>query len=425
MRGLTMMTIAFVLLPLAAFAAGEVNQRMVNAVKSGKAVTAKASWWGFDPEDSTAALQAAIDSGAKKVVVDNLGKPWIVRPITLASDQEIVFEPGVEVLAKKGEFKGKGDCLFSSAGGKNITLTGRGATLRMRRADYAGPGYDKAEWRTVLSLRGCSNVKVLGLTLAESGGDGIYLGTATKGVTNSNVTIKDVVCDGNYRQGISVITAENLLIENTVMRNTGGTAPQSGIDFEPNDPTERLANIVLRNCKTEHNRGFGYQFHLTLLDASSAPVSVRIEKCVSVGDSAGSASVCTANAPKQAVTGKIEFVNCSFKDSPTAGAMVIDVPSTGCKVCFADCSLLPAEKTAVAPIFIQSNAHATEPVGGVEFANCTVWDWPNRNPLVYVNHGKVPMRGVSGTLILESNGTQRTIELTPKLLDEWTTARGQ
>ena len=57
-------------------------------------------------------LQDAINSGAQ-AVVDNVGKPWIVTGIALASNQEILFERGVEVLAKKGAFKG-GTTRFST-----------------------------------------------------------------------------------------------------------------------------------------------------------------------------------------------------------------------------------------------------------------------------------------------------------------------
>jgi type 1 glutamine amidotransferase len=46
----------------------------------------KASWWGFDERESTKALQAAIDSGADKVIVEDMGLPWIVDKIQLASD---------------------------------------------------------------------------------------------------------------------------------------------------------------------------------------------------------------------------------------------------------------------------------------------------------------------------------------------------
>ena len=47
-----------------------------------------ASWYGWDAEDATAALQAAIDSPAEHVIVDNVG-PWIVGPIALRSNKHI------------------------------------------------------------------------------------------------------------------------------------------------------------------------------------------------------------------------------------------------------------------------------------------------------------------------------------------------
>ena len=419
MREYSLILTALILLSKSAFAR---DKEMVEKVASGEVQTAKASWWGFEAEDSTDALQAAINSGAKKLIVDNTGKPWVVRPIKLASNQQIIFESGVEVVAKPGEFKGKGDCLFRSAGGKNIALIGYGATLRMRRAEYAGAGYEKSEWRHLLSFCSCSNISILGLTIAESGGDGIYLGTATKGVTNSNVVIKDVVCDKHYRQGISVITAENLLVENTIMRGTAGTDPQSGIDFEPNQPSERLANIVLRNCVTERNSGSGYMFYLKFLSSESAPVSVRFEKCSSTGDIVASARIANGNPPKEAVTGKIEFIGCTFKDSANAGVLVSDVPVTGCKVRFVDCSILDAAagKPASAPIVFQSRRGAAQPIGGVEFVNCTVRDSLDRNPLAYIDGGSTAgMRDVGGTINLERNGVRQTIKLAPELLEQW------
>jgi len=402
--------------------AGKVNQRKVDLVVSGKLGVATASWWGFDPEDSTDALQAAINSSAKKLIVDNVGKPWVVRPIKLASNQGIVFAPGVEVIAKQGEFKGKGDCLFVADGREKITLTGYGATLRMRRTDYAGPAYEKSEWRHALSIRSCSNITIRGLTIAESGGDGIYLGTSKSSVTNKDVHIKDVVCDRNHRQGISVITAENLLIEDTVMRDTAGTLPQAGIDFEPNSPTERLVNIVMRKCTTERNRGQGYDLYLKQLDSTSAPVSVRFEKCVSIGDNDGSVRVTTGNAPKQAVTGKIEFIDCTFKTGTNAGVVISNVPVTGCKVRFVNCSILDpaAGKPKSAPIVFQSGRDATAPIGGVEFADCAVRDSLDRNPLIYIDGGgSIPLRAVSGTIDLQRRGARQTIEITPRLLEEW------
>jgi hypothetical protein len=84
----------------------------------------KAYSFGFDPADATRALQAAIDSGAAKVIVDNLGKPWIVDRIALASNQEVCFEKGTEVLAKPGAFQSPGDALFRAHLKQNITPGG-------------------------------------------------------------------------------------------------------------------------------------------------------------------------------------------------------------------------------------------------------------------------------------------------------------
>jgi hypothetical protein len=415
----------FMILVLAvgqAVGAGNVNQRMIDMVASGEVKMAVASWWGFDAEDSTDALQAAIDSGAKKLIIDGPGKPWIVRPITLAGNQEIVFRKGVEVVAKRGEFKGKGDCLFRADDKQNITLNGYDATLRMWRSDYAAPPYEDAEWRHTLSLKSCSNIKVYGLTLADSGGDGIYLGTATRGVTNKNIHIKDVTCERHYRQGISVITAENLLIENTVMRETGGTNPQAGIDFEPNRPDERLVNIVMRNCTTERNKGDGYLFYLGFMDATSEPVSVRFENCRSIGDNASSTRVITGNAPEKAVRGRIEYVNCAFEGSGKAGITLSSIPLGRFQVHFTGCSVLDSAQSRpeTTPIVFQSREDAVRPIGGIEFVNCTVRDPLERNLMSYApKAGSVPVVGVMGTIILERNGKRQTIEITPERLREW------
>ena len=202
------------------------NPQAVEEVAAGKCKVAQASWWGFDPAESTAALQAAINSTAKKVVVEKMPSPWILDKLRLADDQELFFEPGVEVLAKKGGFHGTSDSLFSAAGKKNIRLIGPGAVLRMRRADYDNKAdYKHAEWRHVINLHGCTGVTIEGLTLAESGGDGIYLGAGPGGKPCKDVIIRDVVCDRNYRQGISVISAENLLIERCTLKDTAGTPP--------------------------------------------------------------------------------------------------------------------------------------------------------------------------------------------------------
>ena len=90
--------------------------------------------------------------------------------------------------------------------------------------------------------------------IEQTGGDGIYLGSAPKQIPNRQVTIRRVDCNANHRQGISVISAEDLLIEDCQLRHTDGTAPMAGIDFEPNHPADFLVNCVVRGAPPNSTR---------------------------------------------------------------------------------------------------------------------------------------------------------------------------
>ena len=85
--------------------------------------------YGYNEADATGCIQKAIDSQARKVIVPYIGKPYIVKPLfTTADDQEIYFEPGVVLEAMRVNFMTEGMCLPYP--GKNVTLTGYGATLQ-------------------------------------------------------------------------------------------------------------------------------------------------------------------------------------------------------------------------------------------------------------------------------------------------------
>ena len=250
------------------------------------AVQAKTVWVDefAKPEavDDTAAFQAAIDSGADEVIVPNRGKPWIVMPVFGRSNLTLKFEKGAVVEAKRGEFRGVLDSVLKFDCCTNVTVSGYGATLRMHKWDYHAAPYKRSEWRNGLSFLSCVDVKVEGLTIEETGGDGIYLGVNTgkdPERTNFRVTIRDVVCERNNRQGISVISAEDLLIENCDLNNTYGASPEAGIDFEPNHPDQRFVNCRMKNCRMRNNMGSGVEFWITRFNASTRPVSILIEDC--------------------------------------------------------------------------------------------------------------------------------------------------
>ena len=393
------------------------NPPAIEEVERGQRDVACAAWWGPSPEDATQALQSALRSRARKIFVQKLPHPWIVDKIEVVGDKEIIFEPGVQVVAKRGAFRGKGDSLFTAWNQSRVTLVGPGATLRMWRADYDQPPYQHAEWRHVLSLRGCSDVLVEGLTLAESGGDGIYLGAGRHGEPNRNIVIRNVVCLNNYRQGVSVITAENLLLENVVMRGTRGTPPQAGIDFEPNGPKELLVNCTLRNCLFEDNANFAIILSLGAMDATSRPISIRLEQCTTRGLNAGSLLIHNRNAPGEAVRGSVEVTGCRFEDAGQA-RIVIGNPVGGLHVRFRNCRLADAAPNPKPrfPIIFSSRSGDAEDIGQVCFEDFLLVDATARAPIGLENPAGVCLKQIQGRIIVQKGRETIRHDLGPEWL---------
>ena len=327
----------------------------------------KVSSFGFDPEDSTRFLQAALDSGAKRVVVDRQAGPWITTPLFgRRSDQEIVFERGVELRAKKGAFRGRNDCLMRLTSVTNVTVRGYGATWRMHRADYDAAPYAKGEWRHSLSILSAVNVTVEGLTFVESGGDGVYV--ADDGRTCRpcrNVVLRDLVCDRQYRQGISVITVDGLLVERCRMVNTFGTPPAAGIDFEPNAAHEELSGIVVRDCEFGNNQGYGFEFYLGQLDASSRPIDAVFENCRSYGNRGG---FWLGNGKKPTfVTGSVELRKCTVENEKGAAVTLVRKPKTSVRVAFRKCVF----SNCGSEVELHTKFFGDAPVEGFAFDDCT------------------------------------------------------
>lgn len=359
------------------------NPQAVERVRDGKEKVANAAWWGFDEKDATAAIQGAINSGAKTVIVPYVGRDWVVRPIKLKSHQRIFFEPGVVVTAKKGEFRGEHDCLFEGLEVENITLRGYGATFRMHKKDYRTGLYTKAEWRHTLSLRAASHVRVIGLRMENSGGDGIYIGSTwdKRRIPCRDIVIRDCVCDNNYRQGISVVSAEDLVIENCALRGTRGTSPQAGIDLEPSHPRDVLSNVRVVRCVAVGNAGTGLMVNLSRLNSKSRDVGIRFEECLVKGSRQPGMRVLLRN--QEGPGGSIEFENCVCEDVEYSGALCIWNTSSRLHLRFINCKWHNvARRLTEAPLHLSLRQSVLPSLaGGIEFINCYVYDDKKRPAL--------------------------------------------
>ncbi len=390
---------------------------LVQDVLNGQRHEARVSWWGFDPADSTACLQEAIDSRVKRLILDRQPSAWITRPLTGVSDQEIVFEPGTELVALKGAFQAGSDCLLSFRGCENVVVRGdrpdqgKPGRIRMHKEDYQSTAYEKSEWRHGLAFYGCRNVLVQDLVIEQTGGDGVYLGAGSKQMPNRQVTIRRVDCIANHRQGMSVISAEDLLIEDCRLRQTDGTDPKAGIDFEPNHPADSLVNCVVRRCTAEFNAGTGFQICPQSMNSSSKPISIDLDQCVSRGNRQHAIHFCSA--PKDPPVGSLRITGFLAENDGMAGLSVQFNPYDAVRIELEDCTLRDCarEDSFFPPLYVQGLEADSRPVGNLHFKNVTVRDDRERPILKIRDRKGQGLRAITGEIILERQGGRETIAI--------------
>ncbi len=238
----------------------------------------------FSPTDMTGRLQSALTSSIDELRLDGPpGTVYITAPLSITHDHTTIrFSPSVVLQAKSGAYPGQGDSVLSAEALRDVRILGAaGAGIKMLK-----PEYHDGEHRMGVRFRGIVNGIISHLVISDTGGDGIYLGQS--GVSgfgpNENILIDNVRCTNNSRQGLSIISASNVTVQNSTfeLTSTEGAAaggPWAGVDLEPNGPGELLENIVISDCVFSFNEGCGFLAYLGHLGAASAPISVTLNRC--------------------------------------------------------------------------------------------------------------------------------------------------
>ncbi|HRZ54782.1 MAG TPA: right-handed parallel beta-helix repeat-containing protein, partial [Candidatus Paceibacterota bacterium] len=294
---------------------------------------------------------------------------------------------------------------------------GQSARIRMHKLDYQSAPYEKSEWRHGLAILGCRNVLIQDLTIEQTGGDGIYLGAAAGQIPNRQVTIRRVDCNANHRQGISVISAQDLLIEDCRLRHTEGTAPQAGIDFEPNHPADSLVRCVMRRCTAESNAGTGFQICPQSLDDTSSPISIHLDQCTSRSNGQHAIHLCSA--PKSPPVGHLRITRFFAEKDAMAGLSVQFNPYNAVRIEIEDSVLRDCALTDrfFPPLYVQGLEADSRPAGNLHFRNVTVKDDRDR-PILRIRdrHGN-GVKAITGDIILERNGQRTPIAIDDAWLD--------
>lgn len=201
--------------------------------------------------DDTAAIQAAIDEvgGTRGAVL----VPDGTYMVDAASEQRLKLKSDMTLkLSDRATLKAiptgaEAYAVLTVSGVSNVWVIG--GTLEGERDRHKGKS---GEWGMGISIvKGAKHITIGRLTSRKMWGDGFYVQGA------EDVRFCAVTADANRRQGLSIIEADGLLVLNSVFKNTQGTRPSAGIDFEPDKSSQEISNVRIEGSKFLDNAGAG------------------------------------------------------------------------------------------------------------------------------------------------------------------------
>lgn len=112
-----------------------------------------------------------------------------------------------------------------------------------------------SEYNHAIYLENPHNVSVIGCTLKDMCGDGVYLGDDVNN-HSANVIISQCNIDNCGRNGISIIGCDNFIIDSCFIFGTDGNRPMYAIDIEPNTDHALFKGIITNISSHNNTNGF-------------------------------------------------------------------------------------------------------------------------------------------------------------------------
>jgi hypothetical protein len=231
------------------------------------------NWFGIVGDgstDYTAALQTLLNN----VKYSSINFPasaasYRIRAIKIPSNKTLTFADNtvIEGMGTLGTY----DPMVYLIAVSNIVIKGRNVVFKDHREKYT-----TGQQRHIFLMQGVKNVLIDGISANDGGGDGFYIGATSVIRFSENVTLINVQANNNRRQGISVTSGKNILIENAILSNSNGENPAAGLDIEPNAADALLENIRIISPITRNNKGAGILISPALLSNVNRPIDILV-----------------------------------------------------------------------------------------------------------------------------------------------------
>lgn len=263
----------------------------------------------FGNTDYTKFVQAAIDEN-KQLIFPNYPIQISDIGIIIKSNQSLLFQENSSLILKKSAKPAYR--LIKISGVENVNIY----FPKLVGDKYTHLNND-GQWGNGLSINASKNIFVYKPVIKKFWGDGIYIGN-NSGKIPENICVDGGIIDDNRRNGISIISGKDITVKNTIISNSTGHNPQSGIDVEPNNEHNVIQNITLENIITKNNGLHGIIISTGNLNGyKTAPISITINNHQDFNSKIGlGLAVTRANLDyKTPISGTIKLMNSTYRSS--------------------------------------------------------------------------------------------------------------
>ena len=201
---------------------------------------------------------------------------WQFGGIVLTDNQKLVMSPSALLVTLPN----------NQGNSQVINITGRdgvsvsGGQIIGERQEHKG---SSGEWGHGIAVFGGTDITIENVNISQCWGDGIYLGLYNgwdeagnaKEYLSNGITINNCNLHHNRRNNLSITDVSNVTVRNCEFSYAKGTAPQYGIDIEPNR-NKTCSNVTISDSTFRGNASGTIQ----ILGQLNAHVKgVTIENC--------------------------------------------------------------------------------------------------------------------------------------------------
>ncbi len=204
--------------------------------------------------------------------------------VALRNKMTLKLAPGAVLQAIANDKEGYS--IVSIFDVKDVNVVG--GVIAGERGDHQG---STGEWGNGIDIRGARRVAIDGVTTKENWGDGVYLDAGADDVRPTNIELCGVVSNHNRRQGLSIVGGHRVVVRRSVFKNTEGTAPQCGIDIEPDAGQSSVDDVKILNSHFPNNASCGIKLYpanpITNVLIKGNTVSGPASRGISIGGTDG------------------------------------------------------------------------------------------------------------------------------------------